>query len=283
MNDDPRDRELEEAYREASREAPPADLDARILAAAHRAVHARPEDAVRRPSWIDRYRLPLAVAATALIAVTLSLMVEDETRREPEPDAPVAAPRDDAWGSRSAPTRTAPAPALSAPAAPAPAAPAPAASAPAPALERAPAPAEARRAAPPAEAAGPPEVPSAVIRDLQRLETEGGRAASRTAESATGNAAAVPAAPAPAQAPMAAPAAGAPPGAAARERAAQERPSRLTREDAAKAEAPRAPEVWLEEIRRLRAEGRAAEADEALAAFRRAWPDYPLPPDLARP
>jgi hypothetical protein len=82
---------------------------------------------------------------------------------------------------------------------------------------------------------------------------------------------------------MAAPATGAPPGAAARERAAQERPSRLTREDAAKAEAPRAPEAWLVEIRRLRAEGRAAEADEALAAFRRAWPDYPLPPDLARP
>jgi hypothetical protein len=260
MNGDPRDRELDEAYREASREAPPADLDARILAAAHRAVHARPEDAVRRPSWIDRYRLPLAVAATALIAVTLSLMVEDETRREPEPDAPVAAPRDDAWGSRSAPVRTAPAPAAPAPA-----------------------PAEARRAAPPAEAARPPEAPSAVIRDLQRLETEVGRAASRTAESATGNAAAVPASPAPAQAPMAAPATGAPPGAAARERAAQERPSRLTREDAAKAEAPRAPEPWLGEIRRLRAEGRAAEADEALAAFRRAWPDYPLPPDLARP
>jgi hypothetical protein len=274
MTDDPRDRELEEAYREASREAPPADLDVRILAAAHRAVHARPEDALRRPSWIDRYRLPLAVAATALIAVTLSLMVEDETRREPEPDAPVAAPRDDAWGSRSAPARTAPAPASSVPAAPAPAAPAPAASAPSPALERAPAPTEARRTAPPSDPATRQAAPPAAVRDAPRIETEAAGAARPIPESASGNATAVPAAPAPAQAPMAAP---------ARERAAQERPSRLTREDAAKAEAPRAPEAWLEEIRRLRAEGRAAEADEALAAFRRAWPDYPLPPDLARP
>jgi hypothetical protein len=82
---------------------------------------------------------------------------------------------------------------------------------------------------------------------------------------------------------MAAPAADSPPGAASRERAAQERPSRLTRDDAAKAESPRAPAAWLEDIRRLRAEGRLAEAEEALAAFRRAYPDYPLPPDLARP
>jgi hypothetical protein len=278
MNDDPRDRELGEAYREASRETPPADLDARILAAAHRAVDARPEDAVRRPSWIDRHRLPLAVAATALIAVTLSLMVEDETRREPEPDAPVAAPRDDAWGSRSAPARTAPAPASSMPAAPG-----PAATVPAPALESAPAPAEARRAAPPSDPATRQAAPPAAVRDAPRIETEAAGAARPIPEFAAGKAAAVPAAQAPVQAPMPAPAAGAPPGAAARERAVQERPSRLTREDAAKAEAPRAPEAWLEEIRRLRADGRAAEADEALAAFRRAWPDYPLPPDLARP
>ena len=39
----------------------------------------------------------------------------------------------------------------------------------------------------------------------------------------------------------------------------------------------------LEEIRRLRREGRAAEAAAALAEFRRSYPEFPLPPDLAAP
>jgi hypothetical protein len=38
----------------------------------------------------------------------------------------------------------------------------------------------------------------------------------------------------------------------------------------------RAPEPWLEQIRRLRQQGRIDEADAALAEFRRAYPDYPL-------
>jgi RNA polymerase sigma-70 factor (ECF subfamily) len=44
--------------------------------------------------------------------------------------------------------------------------------------------------------------------------------------------------------------------------------------------AARTPEQWLEEIRRLRREGREAEADAALAEFRKAHPDYRLPDDL---
>jgi hypothetical protein len=80
------------------------------------------------------------------------------------------------------------------------------------------------------------------------------------------------------------------PGIESRERATQERPSRTSRDEAitdggrsaAKASVQlRSPGEWLEDIRRLRAEGRLADADEVLAAFRRAYPDYPLPADLA--
>ncbi|MGH8560966.1 MAG: hypothetical protein ACRES4_03290, partial [Nevskiales bacterium] len=53
--------------------------------------------------------------------------------------------------------------------------------------------------------------------------------------------------------------------------------------DAARAErsAPeRAPQDWIEHIRRLRAEGRDTEAAAELKTFRERYPDYPLPEDL---
>lgn len=46
------------------------------------------------------------------------------------------------------------------------------------------------------------------------------------------------------------------------------------------ADAMRPPEAWLEDVRRLRREGREAEARESLDAFRRAYPAYVLPEDL---
>lgn len=45
-------------------------------------------------------------------------------------------------------------------------------------------------------------------------------------------------------------------------------------------QAPRSPESWLAEIRRLRAAGREAEAREQLERFRQAYPDFVLPADL---
>jgi hypothetical protein len=42
----------------------------------------------------------------------------------------------------------------------------------------------------------------------------------------------------------------------------------------------RAPEKWLEDIRRLKTEGKAAEAERELAEFRKRYPDYRLPEDL---
>jgi len=45
---------------------------------------------------------------------------------------------------------------------------------------------------------------------------------------------------------------------------------------AASAEAQRPPEVWLADIAKLRREGRTADAEVSLKAFRRQYPDYPL-------
>jgi hypothetical protein len=44
----------------------------------------------------------------------------------------------------------------------------------------------------------------------------------------------------------------------------------------------RSPEDWIEEIRRLKAQGRDADAAAELAEFRRRHPEFPLPVDLAR-
>jgi hypothetical protein len=41
------------------------------------------------------------------------------------------------------------------------------------------------------------------------------------------------------------------------------------------------PDRWLQQILELRRSGRAQEATEALTAFRKAWPDHPLPPELS--
>ncbi len=279
MNDDPRDREVEDAYRDASKETPPPELDARILAAARRAVNARPQDAARTPGWLSRYRVPLSVAATAVIAVSVSLLIDDESRRGAEFDAPAKAQRaDPAWGSRSAP-------------------------APAAVEERVPSDRdEAERAraqrnaaervraiespgAVAAPAAPAPQQPAAASSDVQPAESSPKKmmldtpsSANTAAAAARESAAATPSAPrrrrrraVPARAPAPAsppPAAAAPlaapgpaprsaaqvPGVDSRERAASDRPSRLTRDEVAppagrlaKEEAARTPEAWLED------------------------------------
>jgi hypothetical protein len=40
------------------------------------------------------------------------------------------------------------------------------------------------------------------------------------------------------------------------------------------------PEDWIENIRSLKTQGRSAEAERALAEFKRRFPDYPIPQDL---
>ncbi len=136
---DLRDPNLDRAYRETPRDEPPPGLDERIRAAARRAVGTRPQSLEqqatdqRRRSWASRWRVPLSVAATLIIAATLTVMVQDDERRprddagrgvspmivaprEAEQQAPPAASAPDAAAARE--LRSAPAPA--APAAPAP-------------------------------------------------------------------------------------------------------------------------------------------------------------------
>jgi hypothetical protein len=71
---------------------------------------------------------------------------------------------------------------------------------------------------------------------------------------------------------------------AVRDRAFADRPARMER-GAAPGPAEqkvRTPEEWLEDIRRLKALGRLDEFDKELAEFRKRYPDYKLPADLAK-
>ena len=52
------------------------------------------------------------------------------------------------------------------------------------------------------------------------------------------------------------------------------------RKEAVGAALARTPEQWLEDIRQLKQQGKDKEAAEALAEFRKAYPDYRLPEDL---
>jgi hypothetical protein len=47
--------------------------------------------------------------------------------------------------------------------------------------------------------------------------------------------------------------------------------------------APRTPAQWIADIRRLRNEGRTAEAEASLVEFRKLYPWYALPDDLKQP
>jgi hypothetical protein len=282
---DLRDPDLDRAYRDTPRDEPPAELDERVRAAAHRAVGTRPQSleqraaGERRRSWTSRWRVPLSIAATVVIAATVTVMVQDEEGR----------PRDDA-GRDVAPLRvepreaeqpgaSAPAKPRSAPSPPTPAAPAPAAAPPRPSSKSA-----AEPGAPPSQPAPRPfheertteaqQPPAADATPAVPGQLEMRRQAPPPAASPP------PAAPAPMAAPKPAPQT-APAGAASealqRDRTLGDRPERASREAAI-----RSPETWVEHIRSLRAQGREAEATTELAELRRAYPDFQLPGDLAR-
>ena len=242
-NDQPRDPPLSALYNQAPGQEPPAALDDAILSAARRAAAPRP-----RPWW-HRLQVPVALAATVMLAVMLSLTMERNPPHEanvppnppPPTAAPVAGPVAPAEVPATAANRAAPAPkavsemeaprqAIRKDQAPPPPAGADAAGAAAPAL---PAPA-------------PPAYNSAVPSP----------APARSVESATGEQrtlAAPPTSPAAAVADQAA---------AKREKVAPD------------------PSAWIEEIRILRRQGAIEEAERRLREFRTAFPHYPLPDDL---
>jgi hypothetical protein len=46
------------------------------------------------------------------------------------------------------------------------------------------------------------------------------------------------------------------------------------------AKAERAPQAWIDDIRKLMKEGKSEEAGEEIAKFKKRYPDYVLPDDL---
>jgi len=238
----PQDPPLSRLLREQPPAEPPAALDAHILAAARAAV------APKHRPWWQRLQLPVAIAATGMLAVMLTLTME---RNPPETMAPLpeAAP-------------------AAAPASPA-AANTDALRSEAPRAKRAP------------EASPPSSPPSSATRDtFRQLEQEqplakptpspasaaelSSPSAEKTSAPAKNEATQATASPAP-------PAVSAAPAAQAMPRAA----GRLRMEDRALA-----PEDWIARIRELLQQGKQAEAASQWQAFRNAHPDYPLPEDL---
>jgi len=268
---DLRDPRLDHAYRELPGDEPTPEVDERIRAAARRAVGAKPQSlGARQRSWAARWRVPLSLAASVVVVVTLTLMVQEEEHRvfdvaparPPAPSAPAVvetpapSPAAEAVRRMDAEQSRAAKPAASTGTAPVSAQP---------------------QQAPAADAVAPP------LPQLEKLET-------RQQRLEEPKAAGIPpppmAAPAPAakglvsQPSAASPAA--PSGASdslSRERAVGERPARAMRNAP---QVPRSPEEWIEEIRRLKVQGRDADAAAELAEFRRRHPEYPLPVDLAR-
>ncbi|MCX7891883.1 MAG: hypothetical protein N2544_05885 [Burkholderiales bacterium] len=276
---DPRDRELASVWREASCEDPPRRLDDAILARAREAVAARdagpPSELwpLAHPrSWLMRWRVPLAVAATLVVSATLTLLVYDYGIEAPPPvvtDGPL--PKGAPPARPATPgTTTDRAPAAPAPEATEPAKAAAGALPPPPAATR-----EAPSATPPPPEAAPGratmperegEAPGASrempgARALGRAPAAAGDVAPRTAPAPSVTPAAPPAAARDAALP------------AQREQAA---PDAAREQGAALA----TPEAYVERIRELRRAGRDAEARALLEELRRRFPAFALPEDL---
>jgi len=275
----PHDARVSAGYRALGEDSPPQALDAAILAASRRAVGAGP----RRAGFsVRRWALPVSVAA--VVVLTMSLVVRVQLERPdletaaPIPAAPAvaekkAAPRDakeeaDNLAKRNEQRLAEPKAkaSMAAPAAPAPAA-----------VERE---RQTRRALPaPAPAAAPPA--RAFVPEPPALKSAPAEAAAPSqlgAASAVQPGAAPAAAGARADRPSSAEAqtAGRVAPAAALEDRAQASEAQAGKKDA-KNETPR---EWLERIARLRREGRAKEADDSLAEFRKRYPDYQIPKEL---
>lgn len=271
--------ELQALYRDGGQAEPPPRLDRLIVDAARAEVCAT---TVRRRAWWTGWLAPVAVAAVAVVGLSLTLhLVDDEERRLLEErhapsSQPATSPRRD-----SAPAS----PALERAAEPMPRRPAPAP------LTKPPAPAATAGGARPAAPPAPP--PSAA--------SNAAAPRSPVAE--------VPAAASSDTAPLrAAPAPTPPEGLHKRQRAemrdesatagvgtrrealapAGKRDASVGKLEAAPAPParppsivdPSTPEAWLDAVRELRAAGRRDEAAASLVRFRARYPDYPLPADL---
>jgi hypothetical protein len=237
-HDDPRDPKLSRLYGQASQAEPPPALDTAILAAA-RATAA--SQRLRLPWW-RRQQAPLALAASVVLAVILTLSMD----RNPPPDGEIPASK----------SNKAPAPAAEQ-AAPARANAVDAQSAGGPALKHLPAAAPTPQPATNSQEVAPAMSPTAVADKPAASAAQGmpTPAAETGSADKIGNEQR---------------GAGAKPAAAALE---------AKREAAAPMPSAK-PEAWIEEIRSLRRQGHPADAERSLREFRAAYPSYALPEDL---
>lgn len=256
-----RDDRLSRLYRDAPGDEPPAGVDAAILAAARQALSAAP--ARRRPAWLS-WLAPAGIAATVVLTLSVVMLVRQE---QPDllpasgaPATPAVAPAP-AASADSRPRQDTALPATTLPPEP----PLAKSTARKPVFER------------PAAVAPSPPAPPAPVAAPAAAATAGAvmraPAAAPAAKEATAPAQsqAIPPGPAPVMESAGAPdrTLAAPRPAAAPARALQ--PAAKSGVD---------PEAWLETIRRLKRQGDVVAAREQLAAFRRSFPDWPLPDDL---
>lgn len=272
MSDKLRDEELTRLYRETADAVPPAALDRIILDAARAGLAGKPER--KRAGW-QRWTAPVAAFATIVLTVTLTLLVQYE-RDQVEQAPPVPAQEKAATPPVPSPPATPVQPAAVAEqrradsAIAPPAARAPEAAVPAQKLKE-------------AAAAAEPHPFAAESKEAAKME------ARQRSEAGAGVLSAPAAPPPPAEAELRAAPAAKPAAAPLRYQAApaaadsvdnRAKAAPLRKQASGALEAPRTPEAWLDEIRQLRKQGREKEAQDALEAFRRAYPDYRLPEDL---
>ena len=294
-----RDARLDRLYREVAGDAPPARVDAAILAAAHREAGARPRPVT---STLRRWSLPVSIAAVVALSVSLVTLVHEEggdrlteippvtplptLERKASPpvlDAKEEAGREDRSAQRQ-PERPAPAASTPTPAAPEPF--------PGRRQEQQ---SQAAGVAPPAQAgtpalpdllAKPAPVPSTraheeVAVDLRGMAAEPAftpdtrpSAAQAPARAATGNEAAATAA-----GRVVSPAPPAPPSKAAiSDLGRSMEPGGATPQPPIWQDLERQPpEKWLERMEELRRTGRTVELNDLLAEFRKRFPVHTLP------
>jgi len=274
-----RDPQLDRLYREAAREAPPAHLDAPILAAARRDAGARPRSLT---STLRRWHVPVSIAAVVIVSVSLVILVREEDGEQivpavappaEQPAAPSAQPAlADAAREATQPQPAAPAPQRrdSREDAGAPAvlgkladSARPESGPPAPSGVAAVAtPAPAAKPSPPPFVAAPPRV----------AEERGAPVAADTVTAGRLAGAPVP----PGEPPAARSAADVPP-AKAMARAMAAKAAEQDRPPVWEGLEKEPPEKWLARIEELRRQGRAAEAEEMLSEFKRRFPKLPQP------
>ncbi len=276
---EPRDEELSRIYRDAEALEPPQRVDDNILAASRRVAGARPRS--ERSEFARRWGAPVALAATVVVTTTLTLMVLE---RRSDLDAMTSAAPGADQPSKSKPAELKPA-------ARAPAAPVARAET---RRDRA----EDRQSESSASserlvtgqrgfAADVPPTPETL---RKREEARPAAAAPSLSERAGADRPAPsPEAQRAAEVPRQAPRAPAAAGLTGDANTLRESASTLQRAGALSASAgrvagseakERTPEKWLEDIRKLKTQGKTAEVERELAEFKKRYPDYRLPDDL---